>query len=115
MISRDDGSVLLTEIEQISQSVADILTTPIGSRVMRRDYGSLLADLIDQPINDALLLKIYSAVYTALFIWEDRISIENIRVLELQQGALTLNLDAVLTGTSQQINLNIPLKMGAVT
>ncbi|RZA92967.1 hypothetical protein EVY19_18935, partial [Escherichia coli] len=26
-----------------------ILRTPVGSRVMRRDYGSLLASMIDQP------------------------------------------------------------------
>uniref|UniRef100_UPI0026076D20 ATPase domain-containing protein n=1 Tax=uncultured Sphingobium sp. TaxID=316087 RepID=UPI0026076D20 len=31
--------------------VRDILTTPIGSRLMRRDYGSLIPELIDQPAN----------------------------------------------------------------
>lgn len=115
MISRDDGTVLLTEVEQIYQSVADILTTPIGSRVMRREYGSLLADLIDQPTSNALILKIYSAVYTALFIWEERINIESISVFGMEQGSLTLELKAVLTGTDQQIDLNVPIKMGALT
>ena len=32
------------------QSIGDILTTPLGSRVLRRSYGSELPDLIDQPI-----------------------------------------------------------------
>ncbi|MGD7246543.1 GPW/gp25 family protein, partial [Ralstonia pseudosolanacearum] len=35
----------------LAQSIGDILTTPIGSRVMRRDYGSEVPDLIDQPLN----------------------------------------------------------------
>jgi phage baseplate assembly protein W len=39
----------LSEAEHIRQSVRDILVTPIGSRVMRRDYGSLLAAMIDRP------------------------------------------------------------------
>ena len=34
--------------DHLRQSIADILTTPIGSRVLRRDYGSMLLDLIDQ-------------------------------------------------------------------
>ena len=33
----------------LAQSIADILTTPLGTRLMRHDYGSLLPELIDQP------------------------------------------------------------------
>lgn len=32
----------------LAQSVADILTTPVGSRLQRRTYGSLLPELLDQ-------------------------------------------------------------------
>lgn len=32
----------LTEREHLAQSIADILTTPLNTRIMRRDYGSLL-------------------------------------------------------------------------
>ena len=38
----------IAEVEHIRQSVRDILVTPVGSRVMRREYGSLLSALIDQ-------------------------------------------------------------------
>ena len=31
----------------LNQSIADILTTPIGTRVMRPDYGSNIPRLID--------------------------------------------------------------------
>ncbi len=41
-MSRETG-VTLVELEHIRQSVRDILTTPLGSRVMRRNYGSLLS------------------------------------------------------------------------
>lgn len=39
----------ISEVEHIRQSVRDILVTPVGSRVMRREYGSLLSQMIDQP------------------------------------------------------------------
>lgn len=41
----------------------DILLTSQGSRLARREYGSLLSALIDQPQNPALRLQIMSAVY----------------------------------------------------
>lgn len=35
----------------LKQSINDILTTRLGSRLARREYGSLLPDLIDVPVN----------------------------------------------------------------
>lgn len=84
-------------MEHIKQSVADILTTPIGSRVMRREYGSLLPSLIDQPLTGATLLRIYSAVVVALNEWEPRIRLE--RIVNLvhadKPGTVSLEMDVV--------------------
>ena len=33
--------------QQLAISLRDLLTTPVGSRLMRRDYGSRIPDLID--------------------------------------------------------------------
>lgn len=37
----------ISDVDHISQSIGDILRTPVGSRVMRREYGSLLSQMID--------------------------------------------------------------------
>ncbi|MET1433167.1 GPW/gp25 family protein, partial [Yersinia enterocolitica] len=63
----------ITDSDHISQSIADILITPVGSRVMRRTYGSLLSELIDQPQNPALRLQIMAASYSAILRWEPRV------------------------------------------
>ncbi|KAA8734915.1 baseplate assembly protein [Acinetobacter qingfengensis] len=112
MMSRFNGRIL-AELEHIKQSIQDILTTPLGSRIMRRDYGSIIADLIDQPVTDVLILKLYSAIYTPITRWEDRIIIEQITISELAAGSLILDIEAVYLLTDQKINLNIPLQMGA--
>ncbi|MDF3950932.1 baseplate assembly protein, partial [Escherichia coli] len=57
---------VITDIDHLRQSVRDILLTPQGSRIARREYGSLLSALIDQPQNPALRLQVMSAVYVAL-------------------------------------------------
>ncbi|KLX34739.1 baseplate assembly protein W [Escherichia coli] len=63
-MNHSDG-LTVTDLEHISQSIGDILRTPVGSRVMRRDYGSLLASMIDQPQTPALELQIKVACYMA--------------------------------------------------
>jgi len=59
--------------------VRDILTTPIGTRVMRRDYGSRLMELVDAPLTPATLTEIYAAAAEALGRWEPRLRVERIR------------------------------------
>jgi|TARA_A100001518_G_C1221068_1_gene65426 hypothetical protein len=99
----------LERLEHINQSVSDILTTPIGSRVMRREYGSLLPELIDQPLNDALLLQAYAATIMALIRWEPRIRVTAVRrrVSSSQPGQIALEIDGQTRG-GQPITLEVP-------
>ena len=113
MMSRIDGSEL-SEQEHILQSLEDITTTPIGTRIMRRDYGTQLADLIDQPISEALYLKIYSTLYVAYLRWEDRIDISQIQVAEIQNGQLVLDITGFLKTNGMEMNISIPVKWGAI-
>lgn len=86
----------LDELAHIRQSVRDILTTPVGSRVMRRSYGSLLPELIDQPMHGATRLRLYAATYMALLQWEPRIRLTAVRLLDSTAfgGAFALELEA---------------------
>ncbi|KAA0011192.1 baseplate assembly protein [Billgrantia pellis] len=104
----------LDDIEHIQQSVRDILTTPIGSRAMRRDYGSLLPELIDQPLNGATALRAYSATVVALMKWEPRIRVRQITRLAPadQPGSLILDMTAQRTDTGEAIDLSVPLRQG---
>ncbi len=72
-MSRDSG-LSLDQTDHILQSLRDILTTPIGSRVMRREYGSLLPFVIDAPLNSFLLMQVRAAVIHALMRWEYRVT-----------------------------------------
>ena len=69
----------LTGLAHLRQSVRDILTTPIGTRVMRRGYGSRLMELVDAPLTPATLTEIYAAAAEALGRWEPRLRVERIR------------------------------------
>ncbi|MBU2714485.1 GPW/gp25 family protein, partial [Zooshikella sp. WH53] len=68
----------LSGIEHLKQSITDILTTRIGTRVMRRDYGSRLPELIDEPLNGALRLELIAATAEALTRWEPRFKLTKV-------------------------------------
>lgn len=94
----------LDEASHIRQSIADILTTPLGSRLMRRHYGSILFELIDQPMEGATLLRTYTGIMDAIARWETRVSLVSInRVVDTERpGRLTLSAELAhrRTGTT---------------
>lgn len=72
--NRDAGS-MLSGFEHVQQSIGVILSTPIGSRVMRREFGSELFDLVDRPMTEQVILAIYSAAVMAIARWEPRYAV----------------------------------------
>lgn len=70
----------ITDNDHIKQSIQDIILTPVGSRIQRREYGSMLFFLLDQPNDSATKLKIMSAVVMALTQFEPRIHLDNIQL-----------------------------------
>ena len=77
----------------LRQSVRDILTTPIGSRVMRRTYGSALFDLVDAPLNEAIIAALIAAAAEALDTWEPRYRVRRIAVAAAGESRVSLDLD----------------------
>jgi len=99
-MARSSGAVL-DGLEHIKQSVADILSTPIGTRVGRREYGSLLPELIDQPMTPANILRIYAASAVAISRNEDRIRLRRVGLAAGgRPGSATITLDADRTDTA---------------
>lgn len=98
------------DVAHIRQSIRDILTTPLASRVMRREYGSLLPDLIDQALNGATRQRAIAATAMALIRWEPRIKISRIQLYQ-NGAALTVDLHAVRVDTPQRQNVNLSIQL----
>ena len=77
---------------ELRQSVQRLLAAPIGSRVITRDYGSRLADLLDKPVTGALEGQALAAVSEALRLWEPRLRLAGGR-LTGHSGTNRLELD----------------------
>lgn len=62
----------------ITQSINRILKTPLGTRVMRPDFGSRLYELRDREFNDEYKLNATRFTYEAIKKWEPRVKIEKV-------------------------------------
>ncbi len=106
MINRATGKNI-TRNEHIQQSILDILTTRLGTRVMRREYGSLLPDLVDKPSNDETLMQMMSATVIALAIWEPRITATYVNFSETtMQGVLNIEIEAMIKESNEIFSMN---------
>lgn len=89
----------------LRQSITDILTTPIGSRVMRREYGSRIFELIDNPVNQGLVIDVIQAAAEALSRWEPRIKVLQIKGVVVDSGRVEFDLDYVLLASGQVLTM----------
>lgn len=76
-IDRRTGKVL-AGWAHVVQSIEDILSTRVLTRVMRRPYGSDVPKLVDAPMNAPSLLAVYVAIAEALDLWEPRYELKSI-------------------------------------
>ena len=93
----------IADLEHLRQSITDILSTPIGSRIMRREYGSRLFKRIDAPITGELIAEIYADVVEALFNYEPRFEATNV---SMDNGHLVLDITGKYLVTGEDVTLN---------
>ena len=85
----------MDDIDHIRQSIHDIVTTRIGTRCMRRDYGSIVPELIDQPTHRATQLRLMAATVIAVIRWEPRVLITKTQFSIDQAGKGILDMEGV--------------------
>lgn len=116
-MSRQTGRAInddAPELHHLYQSVQDLLGTLIGTRLCRRDYGSLVPHLIDQPCNEATQIKLFSSVATAIYKFEPRLAISQIKIIQAEQAHWTIEVQGTTNIYNQQQAYVERFKLGAV-
>lgn len=110
MIGLDNttGTGIDSTIEHVRQSIRDIITTPVGSRVMRRSYGSIIPDLIDQPLNQATVLRLYAATAAAIMAWEPRMKLSSISLSYSDPAGAVID----VSGTVNEQSISTTTRIG---
>ncbi|MES2141913.1 MAG: GPW/gp25 family protein [Pseudomonadota bacterium] len=104
-MNNQDGSPIADEAHYLRQSINDIINTPLGSRIMRRNYGSNVMELIDSPINEYTLIQIQSYLASTLLFQEKNIALKKLTVQQkLEKLLVTLEGNYIQSGNT--INLS---------
>lgn len=104
----------ISGLAHIYQSIGQILTTALASRVERREFGSELPDLIDAPYNTATRVRLYAATATALMRFEPRIKVTRVRLADTDGAphAPVLDIEGVTKDTGDTISTSVQLTPG---
>jgi phage baseplate assembly protein W len=93
-------------LDELRQQIRDVLTTPLGSRVANRSYGSRLFDLQDAPLNRSTIVEIYAATAEAITNWIPTFRVENVAVEEItESGRIAITVSGEYLPQGRQITL----------
>jgi phage baseplate assembly protein W len=95
----------LNGMDHLRQSIRDILTTRIGTRVMRRDYGSNVPNVIDSPVNDFFAVDLYVAVAEALAKWEPRFALRETAFVAKGDGVIEFTFKGIYLPDGRAVRL----------
>ena len=97
----------LAGIAHLRQSIDDILTTPLGSRRMRPEYGSQLRRYVDMPVNEGWKSAVQAEVARALGRWEPRLKLERVKVVAVLDGQASLLLSGRYLGDEALLEVSV--------
>lgn len=101
----------------LNQSIGRLLSTPLGSRIARRDYGSELFELVDAPSNAATRLRLFAAVATALMRWEPRLKLERVGFTldAAAPGTIVIEIEGITNISRERVDIAVPVNLGGIT
>jgi phage baseplate assembly protein W len=104
----------ISGVDHLEQSVRDILGTPLGTRIGRRTYGSLVPELLDQPMNDLTRVRLFAASALAIQRQEPRLKAAKFSLARgTVLGSAVLTIDGRRTDVTQanaRVSLTIPVR-----
>jgi phage baseplate assembly protein W len=106
----ESGTVeMVSDEEDIRQSLNILLSTSLGERVMQADYGCDLHDYMFESLSNNLIGIIKHHVENAILYYEPRIIAEKVDVttadsFDLLEGRFTITVEYIIPETNSRFN-----------
>lgn len=108
--NQQTGAVeLVSDYEDIHESLNILLSTSLGERVMQPKYGCNLNDYLFEPLSSSMIGYIKDRVQTAILLYEPRIIADKIDVtadssFDLIEGRFTISIEYTVPETNSRFN-----------
>lgn len=101
---------MVSDIEDIHQSLQILLSTRVGERVMQEDFGCDLSSVLFAEVDQGLINDLNSLVSNAILYHEPRITLDNLDISESgsQAGLLLISIQYTVRGTNSRFNMVYP-------
>jgi uncharacterized protein len=101
---------MVAGVEDIHQSLQILLSTRLGERVMRDDFGCDLSYVLFEEIDQSLVNSLTRIVSDAILYHEPRISLDSLDVSEseIQPGLLLISIEYMIRSTNSRFNMVYP-------
>ncbi|WP_251068872.1 GPW/gp25 family protein [Shewanella sp. NKUCC06_TVS] len=103
-------AAMVSEETDITESIAILLSTNPGERVMEPDYGCGIKAMVFEEINLATITKLTHVIERAILFFEPRIDLELIEIVTdyAMEGRLDISLDYRVITTNARRNMVYP-------
>ena len=107
---RSKEATLVSQVEDIEQSLHILLSTTPGERVMQPAYGCGLMRMVFTNINESTATEIKDMVARAILFFEVRITLNEVDIdwSDIANGLLRLQLDYTVRTTNTRSNMVYP-------
>src|SRR6266511_3739510 len=100
---------MVSDQEDIKQSLNILLSTTLGERVMQPKYGCDLTSYVFESLNSSVIGYLKDRVKNAILFYEPRIIAETIDVtpadsFDLIEGRFTISIEYSIPGTNSRFN-----------
>lgn len=114
---RTRETVMVTQHQDVEESLRILLSTSPGERVMHPNYGCGLMRMVFENMDESRLTEIRSLVERAVLFFEPRVILHELLIDtdELFEGILRLRLDYSIRTTNTRHNLVYPLYLAEAT
>ena len=101
---------MVAKEEDIKQSLQIILSTRIGERIMRPDFGTDLHNMVYHNMDLTARTQLRAAIEKAILYWEPRIMLTNVTfdMSEDRNGILYILLEYTIRQTNARANMVYP-------
>ena len=96
--------------EDVTQSLEILLSTHLGERVMRDDFGCNLSAFLFEEIDQSLVNRVRSVTSDAILFHESRIELNRLDVSQSGslEGLLEISIDYTIQSTNSRYNMVFP-------
>jgi len=109
--AREGGDVqLVSGVEDVEQSLAILLATRRGERVMQDEFGCELDQFLFGEISQGLIGRVRDFIADAILHHEPRVTLNSVDVAESEQegGLLLIGIDYTIRATNSRYNMVYP-------